>query len=313
MAPRPVASVSLRPRASLAHGFIVALLAIAAPALLLAVPACAWDAGTHRLITRLAVGALAPSPLADFLGQNERHLERFSVEPDTVLKNYYGKAETRRHFIDLEDYGPDPFAKLEPDENVMVQRFGRRKLDESGTLPWTIERRAGEMQAAWRKHDCAEVIRSAGYLSHYVADASQPLHTTIYYDGYRSDRGLHARFEFSAEQADTAVEESARRQVRIEPVKSVWETALAEIKQSHRLVTQVIDSERAARRAGPPLGPAYEEALMRADGAMIAAQVARAASTLASIWLFEWQQAGRPTSCSGRLSIPHGVPPAGAW
>jgi hypothetical protein len=43
----------------------------------------------------------------------------------------------------------------------------------------------------------------------------------------------------------------------------------------------------------------YDRALMDRDLTMVARQVARASSTLASIWLFEWRQAGSPASCTG--------------
>ena len=74
-------------------------------ALLYATPARAWDSATHRAIARLAVEALPPSPLKAILSRNEAALEAHSVEPDSVLKARYGKAEERRHYIDMEVFG----------------------------------------------------------------------------------------------------------------------------------------------------------------------------------------------------------------
>jgi hypothetical protein len=36
---------------------------------------------------------------------------------------------------------------------------------------------------------------------------------------------------------------------------------------------------------------------MERDGPMIAGQIARGAALLASIWLYEWEHAGRPVMC----------------
>jgi hypothetical protein len=42
---------------------------------------------------------------------------------------------------------------------------------------------------------------------------------------------------------------------------------------------------------------------MAADSPMIARQVADAASVLASIWLYEWKQAGSPAACGDAPAV----------
>src|SRR5215469_1022656 len=102
-------------------------------------PAHAWDSATHRLITRLAINALPASPLKHALLTHEQLLEQHSVEPDSVLKERYGRREEIRHYIDIEIYqreSTDPFSNLDPDIRTMRSRFGDAALEESGTLPW---------------------------------------------------------------------------------------------------------------------------------------------------------------------------------
>lgn len=274
-------------------------------------PAHAWDARTHMLIARLAVGALPRSPLARIMSANEPLLEQDAVAPDFELKRLYGHAEEIRHYIDLEYFGPNPLAALDPDLATMRRRYGVRTLDRSGTLPWTITETASAVAAAWRLDDCAQVIRRSGYLAHYVGDASQPLHSTRYYDGYAGDAGVHRRFEAAVDHEVGEIERAARPQVRAAKIDSVWAVEIAEIGQANALVQEVITSDRTARAEAAGDSRTYDRALMRSERAMIAGQIAAASSALASIWLYEWTQAGNPAACLGGSSrLPFGSHPA---
>lgn len=256
------------------------------------------------LIARLAVGALPPSPFARVMTVNEPLLEQDALAPDFELKRLYGHAEEIRHYIDLEYFGPNPLAALDPDLATMRRRYGVRTLERSGTLPWTIAATASAVAAAWRAGDCAQVIRRSGYLAHYVGDASQPLHSTRYYDGYPGDAGVHRRFEGAVDHEVREVERAARPQVRAAKIDSVWATETAEIAEANALVPEVIRSDRSARVEAAGDSRTYDRALMRSEDAMIARQVAAASSALASIWLYEWTQAGSPAICTGRSSRP---------
>src|ERR1700680_1232975 len=96
----------------------------------------AWDARTHMLIARLAIDALPESPLKRVFETHAADLQEDAVAPDEVLRPRYGNAEAIHHYIDLENFGPDPFAALKPDFAAMLSEYGARKLWESGTLPW---------------------------------------------------------------------------------------------------------------------------------------------------------------------------------
>lgn len=262
--------------------------------------AAAWDSRTHRLIARLAIDALPPSPLKDAFESGRAALQEYAVEPDTVLKPEYGRAEEIHHYIDLENFGADPFAQLSPDFATMERRFGARTLERSGTLPWTIEADANRLAELWRERDCAAMFRIAGYLAHYIGDASMPLHSTKYYDGYTyADRGVHARFEGAADYDVREISPAARPLVHVGQIDSVWTPIIDEIKQANALVPEVMRSDRAVREQTGRGKRAYDQALMAADSPMVARQVADAASVLASVWLYEWKQVGSPAACVG--------------
>jgi len=259
----------------------------------------AWDSGTHRMIAGLAVSALPASALKDTLAANEHALEADAVAPDTILRDRYGHAESIRHYIDLEMYGADPLSALSPDLSTMLSRYGKYRVDKAGTLPWTIESEAAQVREDWQRGDCAGVVTHSGYLAHYVGDASQPLHTTIRHDCSRAQRGCHARIENAANHRTRDIERSAAPEVRVSTIAGVWPTAIAEISRSHALVGRIIADDRAARTAGGG-NSAYADALFAHDSALFSEQIADAASTLASIWLYEWKLAGSPNRCIGR-------------
>jgi Zinc dependent phospholipase C len=264
------------------------------------VPARAWDARTHRAIAHLAIEALPPSPLKTLFVSNDARLQYFAVEPDRLRDISGDRAEEVRHFINLEYYGSDPFKVIDPDRAAMGKRFGAATLQRAGTLPWTIEEFSDSLGAAWKRGDCAEVIRLAGFLAHYIGDASQPLHSTINYDGYTSyDRGVHRRVEGAVDYHIAELAESARSDVRVENLSAVWPGAIAEIRDANSHVGELISADRSAKSQGRRKA-AYDRALFAQSRPMIVGQIARAASFLASAWLFEWKQSGSPTAC-----MPH--------
>ena len=296
-------------RANIGAATIAAMLAL----IVTAPRAWAWDNATHKLITRLAIGALPPSPLKDAFQAHASQLAEYSVEPDTVLKERYGEAERRRHYIDLEYYGRDPFAALTRDRAAMDRRFGRARVNKAGTLPWTIDEMASKSADAWRRGDCAAMFLYSGYLSHYAGDATQPLHTTIHFDGYRRDRGVHARVELAVEHETERLGRAAAPQVHAATIESPWDTALGELRGAHALVNETIRLDRDARRSGGLGSREYEQALMARGESMFARQIAQGASALASIWLLEWRQAGSPALCNRAPGAVSGEYPRDFW
>ncbi len=272
-------------------------------------PVLAWDAGTHREIAYLAVQTLPPSPLKNLFVKNLSQLEYFSVQPDVIRAKYGDESEKIRHYIDLEYYGTEPFDALVPDRNAMNRRFGASTLLRSGTLPWTIVDFSDALEQQWSRGDCNELLRLAGFLAHYVADASQPLHTTMHYDGYEGDRGVHARIDGAVDDEVLKLSLSVPGQAHLVEIDSVWQTAIAEIRDSNSHITELLKADRAARRQSSRSRSAYDDALMRRARPMIVGQIARAASVLASIWLYEWKRAGSPAGCAAAYSNPV-APPA---
>jgi len=271
-----------------------------------ATPAHAWNSRTHQLIVRLAIGGLPASPLKTIFERNTDQLQEFAIEPDSVLRPRYGEIEGRRHYINLEYFGADPFAQLDPDYAVMRGKVGERTLDRSGTLPWAIETEAAATAAAWRSADCTGLLRHAGYLAHYVGDASQPLHMTKDYDGSApDDRGMHARLELSVDHRVREIAALDGDRVHPQDLTAIWPSIIAEMKRAHALIPEIMANDRAVRSVAYEASAAYTTALMDRELPLVARQVSDAATVLASIWVFATHQAaGSPAGCLASGAAP---------
>ena len=137
-------------------------------------PAAAWSIDAHSKIANAAI-ELLPSPWRQFFAYYAGLLAETATYPDI----YYRESdpnESPRHFIDLEIWNPnDP---------------------STGTLPQAVEEFTGEMESAIRAKDWNSMFIDAGRVSHYVADVTQPYHTTVNYDPQtRNGVGVHQLFE----------------------------------------------------------------------------------------------------------------------
>jgi hypothetical protein len=220
----------------------------------------------------------------------------------------------------------------------MENKFGAATMIHTGTLPWTIEEISNALRDAWSRGDCAQVLRLTGYLAHYVGDASQPLHSTMLYDGYPRDRGMHARIELAVDQNIDQIGAAASVQTKVVPVDSVWLATIAEIREANTHVQEFIQADRAARESsssnqyhGGTSSDSdsrnsyhyrgsyhsrsrnqfsnydakdsnsrndYDAAFLGREKPLIVNEVANAASVLASIWLLEWHRADSPSKCA---------------
>ena len=179
----------------------------------------AWENEGHRMVNRLAATSLpadtpaflhAPSALdeIEYLGP-EPDRWRSSSEPEL------NAAQAPEHFIDLEPadaLGPLPPRRLDFEAMAFAANQRPEKL---GLQPWEADEVYERLKAAMREYRTQQaahqdtkpvesaIIFYAGWLGHYVADASQPLHTTVQYNGwtgpnpngYTTSHQIHHVFE----------------------------------------------------------------------------------------------------------------------
>src|ERR1700683_1512865 len=186
----------------------------------------AWGKDGHMMINRLAVEAL-PKDVPEFLRSHEAvdALEYYGPEPDrwkSPAEPGLGAAGSPEHFLDMEEsdlIGELPrrrydyvralayAQKTHPDlaltpEKVGLQPYVTTEVWERLKSAMRDYRALKEDHKATKPVDC-EIVFLAGWLGHYVADGSQPLHTTIQYNGwtgpnpngYTTEHQIHWQFE----------------------------------------------------------------------------------------------------------------------
>src|SRR3954467_3965649 len=86
--------------------------------LLIPRPADAWGFAAHRYIMSMAITRLPPQ-LRPFFEANRAEIVAHAIDPD--LRRTAGwEVEDKRHFVDLDAYGPYPFADLPHAEDEAV-------------------------------------------------------------------------------------------------------------------------------------------------------------------------------------------------
>jgi hypothetical protein len=179
----------------------------------------AWGNEGHRLINKLAASTL-PADVPAFLRSEAavNEIEYLGPEPDrwrSPTEPELNAAQAPEHFIDLEladALGSLPRRRLDFEAKVFAAGERPEKI---GLQPWETTEVWERLKAALReyrnlvaaKKDTsaveAAVIFYAGWLGHYVGDGSQPLHTSIQYNGwvgpnpngYTTGHTIHWQFE----------------------------------------------------------------------------------------------------------------------
>lgn len=214
----------------------VAMLAVAVPA----AQVDAWGSTGHRMIGVAAVRAL-PDSLPAFIRGMDAAAEvgEISREPDRSkgAGQPHDRERDTAHFVDLDDTGHimtanglsiDALPNLKSEYDAQLLAAGI-KVDDAGYLPYAImdgwqqlvrdfaywrvlsaieAREIDPAKRAWYREDRlrreALTRRDMGVLSHYVGDGSQPLHTSIHFngwgdypnpEGFTNSRQTHGTFE----------------------------------------------------------------------------------------------------------------------
>ncbi|MFQ5795682.1 MAG: hypothetical protein ACE5JP_11605 [Candidatus Bipolaricaulia bacterium] len=271
--------------------FVAGLLSLLILLIAPAVHVYPWGPKAHQAVTRYAVENL-PAPLQGFFAVHRDFLVEHALDPDR-RKGEDG-VEAPKHYIDIDYYDSYPFAHVSRDLAALIAKYGEQTVYRIGILPWAIAVTVDELTEAMRAGDIKMLLNKAADLSHYVADANQPLHTTQNHDGQQTGNfGIHARFE-------TAFVDFFWKDGYFVPqpawyVDDPLEYAFGIIAESHRLLDPVLraDTKAAARYSLAEWG--YYQTLWE-EGAGDAMQGAfnQAAADIASLWYTAWVDAGRP-------------------
>src|SRR4026209_1956116 len=209
-------------------------------------PAAAWGIEVHKFIMARAI-ALLPSEIRPYFQKYQAGVVEHAGDPD-LWRTVGWIEEPPRHFVDMDAYGPYPFKELPPEYDEAVKRYGVEFVLKNGTLPWRSEEMYKKLVEAFTQNApySRENIRLfASVLSHYVADAHQPFHAALNYDGQLTGQsGIHSRFGselFARYEEKVHLSPSAPG-----PVGQPREFVFAALGTSFSLVQPILDADKTA-------------------------------------------------------------------
>jgi hypothetical protein len=258
----------------------------------------AWGHDAHSIINRLA-GAGLPADTPAFLrsGAALDALYFYGPQPDhwrseeqTVYASLLPEHDIDFELADLA--GPLPRARYDFIQALTLAQAKHPDLklgpQNVGLLPYSASETYVILKSAMRDYRAAvyanqdtrpveaEILFLAGLLGHYVGDGSQPLHTTVNYNGwttipnpnnYANDHTLHSRFEGdyvhnNVKAEDVAPLVSSNAMV----IQDVFPDFVSFLRHSNSLVEQLysLDKTGAFTAAGTPEGKAFVEQCMAA-------------------------------------------------
>jgi S1/P1 Nuclease len=276
-----------------------------------------WGSEGHRMVNRLAASAL-PADVPAFLRSEAalNEIEYLGPEPDrwrSRAEPELSAAQAPEHFIDLEPadaLGPLPRNRLDFEASVFAQGERPEKV---GLQPWETLEVWQRLKAALREYrrlaadkaanqnDLRSVeqvaIFYAGWLGHYVGDGSQPLHTTINYDGwalkenpkrFSTAHGIHWRFEGTFVAASIKESEAAPKLTAPKLISGdIFDSYIAYLRHSATLVDTVyaFDKTGAFENGGTPESRAFT-----------AERIAAGASELRDLIYTAWEESAKPVA-----------------
>ncbi|HVJ08224.1 MAG TPA: S1/P1 nuclease [Acidisarcina sp.] len=293
-------------------------------------PSFGWGNDGHRMVNRLAVQKL-PAETPAFLRTPEalEEIEYLGPEPDrwrSPAEPELNAAQAPEHFIDLEladTVGPLPRNRFDYITALAAAQAVHPELnlkpEKVGLQPYVAIEVYERLKAAMREYRTLSadhrqvkptedaILFYAGWLGHYVADGSMPLHVTINYDGwvspenphgYTTQHGIHSQFESAF------------------VAKNIRDSAVAPLMQSpHTLADPFTDYVAYLRQSGTQIERVYqleklhgfEEAGSEESRAFTAGRLAAGATMLRDMIYTAWVESARPVPdwhASGRRVVP---------
>lgn len=273
---------------------VVAALLLAA--FIVAIPARvnAWGFGAHKYIMGRAL-ALLPPELRPFFEANRAYVVERTIDPD-LWRTIGWEAESPRHFVDMDAYGPYPFKDLPHDYDEAVSKFGKEMVDRNGTLPWRTEEIYRKLVDAFQQktaYSRDNVKLFAAVMTHYVADAHVPLHSASNHDGQLTQQwGIHSRWE--AELFERYRNRLIVRPRPVVPVASARELMFESLTSSFTYVQPLLDADREATVGRDTYDDGYFAMVFGKTRPMLETRLAQSITDAASLITAAWVEAGRP-------------------
>jgi hypothetical protein len=281
-------------------------------------PAAAWGNEGHTYVNRVAAQKI-PASMPLFLRSAGAIAEiaYLGPEPDRwrspsefALKN----AQEPDHFIDLERVSW--LDTLPPGRNEFYRKLYEKRAattahpddylpERVGLQPYITMEVYGRLKSAFREyrqlragHQPTQAVEHAiifyaGWLGHYVADGSQPLHTTIQYNGwigpnpkgYTTEHHMHSQFETAYVAANINAKDFAGLVKTPERLDDPFARYVAYLRNSNTLVENVYSLEKTGGFTGKGSPAAFDFTTQR---------LAAGSQMLLDLWYTAWLESAAP-------------------
>jgi len=283
-------------------------IAVALAALVLAsipsAPVRAWGFEGHKFITARAIELLPPE-IRPFFEKFRTTVIEHSIDPDTYRTMGFTE-EPPRHFLDMDAYGPFPFAELPREYSEAVAKRGSDFVIKNGTVPWRAGEIYTQLRDNFRQVDATPYARDniklfSAVLAHYVGDSFQPFHAAVNYNGQMTNQvGIHSRFE-------TEMFDRYKDKLRIAPapltaVPSPRDFMFATLSDSFQLVEPILAADREAIKDRTAYDEGYFNVMFEKTGPIMEKRISGAITGVASMITAAWTEAGKP-------ALPPDAPP----
>jgi len=275
-----------------------------------------WGERAHAMINRAAVKKL-PAEMPEFMRKGADLIGYLGIQPDRwkVFAYPLYQVEKANHYLDMEELAKDPLKVNFPESRIeflgKLRGLGK-KVNDVGLVPYQINEyyqrlRGGFLEYRWalrdprgtqhrsprqygsRKSIEMTCLYYAGILSHYTGDASQPLHSTVFYDGRGPDgkpkrTGVHLRYEIDFVNAHFSSEEEFLALVgKPRVVKDILKETKQVLAKSNGLVEKVLVFDETGK-----LEKADPQAIK-----MTKQRLADSSQFLLNVWYTAWVASGR--------------------
>ena len=279
-------------------------------------PSSGWGGEGHLMINQIAASHI-PQDMPKFFRQAGVRLAYLASEPDRWRDKRDAQlkyAQEPEHFIDLErvdwitEFPRDrwQFVHALYDKRATAANPDDLLPEKVGLLPYETMEVYQRLREAFRQYrqlkndrkptEAVEqdIVFYAGWLGHYVGDTSQPLHTTIHYDGWVGPNpngyavhveptptapGLHWKFEGTFVAANIKTADVIAHMHPVQRLSDPFQDYLKFLRGSHSLVEKLyqLDKAKAFDGAGTPEGRRF-----------VAEDMAAGAQMLVNMWYTAW-------------------------
>lgn len=310
--------------------------------------AFAWGGRGHDTICRVASFLVKEPGLLEYVRNKPQMMGHLCNMPDFYWKSLGGEANqlgNPTHFIDIEVLGlavkelPTDFKKIKDEYTGKPNKFKndgstiKSVATEFGSSWWRVDQFIRIIEGLAKEFALApaptnskeeqnnelpynklayEMVVSMGLMGHFVADNSQPFHTTADYDGYAAGHGgIHAYFEdavvgqFDGDLDNLVLKEarSMKNPAFLKPATAIEKMKVLSVISNQEIpkllkLDPVIKKSSLVKERGMELKtPAERKSAAVAFKKMkpyIVTEMARGAVLLANLWDEAYIKAGKP-------------------